>query len=51
MCDTGHWPLEGVSNLSQAPLEDVIFCWLLLGPFSEFSVAGGLRPSDPKDFF
>ena len=34
---------------SPASLEDLIFCWLLLGPLSEFSVAGGLRPSDPKD--
>ena len=25
-----------------------IFCWLLLGPFLEFSVADGLKPSDPK---
>ena len=37
------------SNPSPATLEDFIFCWLLLGPFSEFPVAGGLRPSAPKD--
>ena len=47
-CDTGHWLSEGVSNPSPAPLEDFIFCWLLLGPFPEFSVADGLRPSDRR---
>ena len=40
---------RGVSNPSPASLEDFIFCWLLLGPFPEFSVADGLGPSDPKD--
>ena len=49
ICGTGHWLTKGVSNPSPASLEDVIFCWLLLGPFPEFSVADGLRPSDPKD--
>ena len=49
-CDTGHWLLEGVSNPFLASLEDFIFCWLLLVPFPEFSVADGLRPLDPKDF-
>ena len=49
-CDTGHWLSEGVSDPSPGSLEDFIFCWLLLGPFPEFSVAGGLRPSDSKDY-
>ena len=49
ICGTGHWLSEGVSNPSPVSLEDLIFCWLLLGPFSEFSFADGLRPSDPKD--
>ena len=48
-CNTGHWLSEGAFSPSPASLEDVIFCWLLLGPFPEFSVADGLRPSDPKD--
>ena len=46
MCDTGHWLSEHVSIPSPASLEDLIFCWLLVGPFPEFSVADGLRPSD-----
>ena len=47
-CNTGHWLSEGESNPSPASVEDFIFCWLLLGPFPEFSVADGLRSSDPK---
>ena len=47
--DAGHCLSEGVSKPSPVSLEDFIFCWLLLGPFPEFSVADGLRPSDPKD--
>ena len=31
-------------------LEYPVFCWLLLGSFSGFSVTAGLGPSDPKDF-
>ena len=50
MCDTGPWLSGGVSNPSPASLEDRIFCWLLLGPFPEFSAPYSLRPSDPKDF-
>ena len=38
-----------MSNLSPASFKDLIFSWLLLGPFSEFSVADGVRPLDPKD--
>ena len=34
---------------SPASVEDFILCWLLLGLFPEFSVADGLKPSDPKD--
>ena len=49
MCGTGHWLLEGVSNPSQASLEDFSVCWLLFGLFREFSVADGLSPWDPKD--
>ena len=45
-CDTGHWLSEVVSTPSPASLEDFIFCWLLLGPFPEFSFADDLRPSD-----
>ena len=48
MCDTGHWLSEGVSDPSPVSLEDFIFCWLF-GLFPEFSVANGLRSSDPKD--
>ena len=43
MCGTGHWLSEGVSNPSPASLEDFTFCWLLLDPFPEFSVADGLN--------
>ena len=38
-----------MSNPSPESLWEFIFCWLLLGPFPKFSVADGLRPSDPKD--
>ena len=48
-CDTGQWISEGVSSPPLASLEDLILYWLLLGPFPEFSVADGVRPSDPKD--
>ena len=37
-----------MSNPSTASLEDLIFCWLLVGPFPEFSIADGLRPSGWK---
>ena len=47
-CDTGHW-LWGVASPSPTSLEDFIFCWMLLGPFPEYSDGDGLRPSDPKD--
>ena len=49
MCDTGHWLSESVSNPSPASLEDFIFCRLLLGPFPEFFVADGLRPSNLEE--
>ena len=48
-CNTGHWLSDGVSSPSPVSLVDFIFCWLLSDPFPEFSVAEGLRPSDPKD--
>ena len=38
-----------MSSPCPASLEDRIFCWLLLGPFPEFSAADGLRSLDPKD--
>ena len=38
-----------MSNPSLESLGDFIFSWMLLGPFPEFSVVDGLRPSDPKD--
>ena len=40
---------EGCISLSPASLGDFIFCCLLLGPFPQSSVAGGLRRWDPKD--
>ena len=43
-----HWLSDGVSNPYPASLEDLICC-LLLGPFPDFSVADGLKPSDPKE--
>ena len=36
---TGHWLPVGVPVHFQ---EDLIFCWLLFGQFSQFSVADGL---------
>ena len=48
MCGAGHWLSEGVSNPSPVSLEDLIFCWLLFGPFAEFSVADDLRPLHPQ---
>ena len=49
-CGTVHWLSEGVSSPSKASSGDLIFCWLLLGPFPELPVDEGLKPSDPKDF-
>ena len=48
-CSADQWFSEGVSNPFPASLEDFTLCWLLLDPFPEFSVADGLRPSNPKD--
>ena len=49
MHGTGHWQLEGMSNPPPKSLKDLIFCWLLLGLFPEFSVADGYWSLDPKD--
>ena len=43
-CGVGHWLPGCVSSPSLAPLEGLIFCWLLLRPFPEFR----FRSSDPK---
>ena len=36
-------------NPPPASREDFSFCWLLLGPFPEFSVADGLWPSGAEE--
>ena len=48
MVCTDHWFSEDVPNSSPMSLVDLIFCWLLLGPFPEFSVADGLRSLEPN---
>ena len=50
-CSTGHWLSEGMPSPSRASLEDLIFCWWLLGPFPEYPVADGLRPAYLKESF
>ena len=42
----GHWLSESASNLCPASLEEFIFCWLLLVPFSEFSGVDNLKPEN-----
>ena len=49
MCSEGHCLLEGMSSTSPVVLEDLIFCWLLLGPLPEFPVADHFRSMDLKD--
>ena len=48
-CGAGHLLSGDESSPPPASLQELIFCWLLLGPFPEFSVADDHRPSDSKD--